>query len=295
MSEDIKGESSIYSKNGLKGVNLSSGAFVGYRTGIRKKTSEVSDTGDETARLAARFPAAVTDTGDEADRLAKRFPGAEPEIEMPAEVENFEVDFANNQLPSEDTNDLRAILKVPTEYLSGNFGDVFASYHGILFPYTPNIQIEHKAEYSPVTPLHSNYPINFYKYSSITDIGMTANFTVQGPQDALYYLAARNILAALTKMRFGVDPLAGSPPPICRLWAYGEYMLKNVPVVLTSFRNDLPDDVDYYRAFVNDENVMVPTKSTFTMNFKPTYSRKEMMDVNVPGYLQSAFKRRGYL
>ena len=294
MSEDVKGETSIYSKNGLTGVNLSSGAFVGYRTGIRKKPT-MTDTGDETNRLASRFPAPVTDTGDEADRLARRYPGAEPEPEPDVEVDNQQVDSENNTQVPDETEDMRVILKIPANYLNLEFGNVFAPYGGILFPYTPSIQFEHKADYSPTTPLHSNYPINFYKNSGLSDIGITATFTVQGPQDALYYLGAKNLLAALTKMKFGDDAFAGNPPPICRLYAYGEFMFKNVPVVISSFRHDLPDDVDYYRANINGENVMVPTKAQFTLNLKPTYSRKEMLNATVDGIFSGSSRKKGYL
>jgi hypothetical protein len=147
-----------------------------------------------------------------------------------------------------------------------------------------------------MTPLHSNYPINFYKNSSISDISLTANFTVQNDDDAYYYLGMVRILTALTKMRFGSEPLAGSPPPICRLFAYGEYVLKNVPVVLTSVRHDLPDDVDFYTTSVlGDGNVSVPIKAAFTLSMKPTYSRAEMLNATVDSYLNNGQPGKGFL
>jgi hypothetical protein len=148
-----------------------------------------------------------------------------------------------------------------------------------------------------MTPLHSNYPLNFYKNSGISDITLTAPFTVQNDDDAYYYLGMVRILTALTKMRFGAsDRLAGSPPPVCRLYAYGEYVLKNVPVVITSVRHDLPDDVDFYTTSVlPGETVSVPTKATFTVGLKPTYSRQEMASVTVGAFLNNAVKGQGYL
>ena len=292
MSQDIKGEYNIYSRNGFQGVELGTGAVIGYRTGIRKPPGEQGpDTGDEQARLLARYP---KPTGPARD-LGNVPNGAEPPKEPPPQVENVQVDANNVQIPADEEEDLRAILKVPPYYLSGEFGNLFVPYGGILFPYSPSIQVESKADYTDSGPLHSNYPINFYKSSAISDIGMTANFTVQGPRDAGYYLGAIRILSALTKMKFGGDAMAGTPPPICRLFAYGEYMIKNVPVVITSFRHDMPDDTDYYRAVVNNEQVMVPTKSQFTINYKVTYSRKEMMEAGVDAFISGDLYGRGYL
>ena len=44
----------------------------------------------------------------------------------------------------------------------------------------------------------------------------------------------------LTKMPFGDDPNAGSPPPVCRLFAYGDYQLDATPVVVKQFKIDYP-------------------------------------------------------
>jgi hypothetical protein len=43
----------------------------------------------------------------------------------------------------------------------------------------------------------------------------------------------------------GLDPKAGNPPPIVKLNGYGNYMFKNIPVVVTSFATTMPNDCDY--------------------------------------------------
>ena len=43
----------------------------------------------------------------------------------------------------------------------------------------------------------------------------------------------------------GSDPKAGNPPPIIFLNGYGNYVFKNVPVVVTSFSTTLSNDTDY--------------------------------------------------
>jgi hypothetical protein len=43
----------------------------------------------------------------------------------------------------------------------------------------------------------------------------------------------------------GNDPKAGNPPPIVMLNGYGNYVFKNVPVIVTSFSTTLSKECDY--------------------------------------------------
>jgi hypothetical protein len=192
--------------------------------------------------------------------------------------------------------DLRTKIIVPSDYLTpltSGWADALKNIRGIIFPYTPTITTEHKAEYNQLNPLHSNYSINFYKHSAVGDITISGTFSVQNASDAVNYLSTVHLLRALTKGRFGgSDPLRGSPPPVCRLYAYGTFMLQNVPVAITSFRNDLNADVDYY--YLSD-NILgesyVPVKSTIQIICKPMYSRKEMLDAPVQYWLGDSRQR----
>ena len=75
------------------------------------------------------------------------------------------VTAANVQSKTLSSKDLRVRIKVPTEYQKV-FPTFKSDFHGgIIFPYTPQISVEHRAEYTPQTPLHSNYALNFYKNS----------------------------------------------------------------------------------------------------------------------------------
>jgi len=299
MPGNILGEASPLARatevaqNGFTGVNLSSGAFIGYRN-PKRQPKEHTGSGAGSSAFAANDPRRVDIAGPARD-TGNATPNAEPTQEEPAKVQNQEVTADGGSQQVDNMRDLRAVLKVPPSYLGGNFSDIFTRYGGILFPYTPQITLESKAEYTSNTPLHSNYPINFYKSSAVSDITVTAQITVQNQEDAEYYVGMVRMLSALTKMRFGDDPLAGSPPPICRFYAYGEYMLKNVPVVITSFRHDLPDDCDFFTTYVLGERVSVPTKASFTINLKPTYSRKEMAQLTVDAFVKNTFAGRGYL
>jgi hypothetical protein len=225
--------------------------------------------------------------------------------------------FAIAAMPSEpkfkfngaDTSDYRVKLIIPDFYLQpGMLTNPLVGKGGILFPYTPQITFEQSADYASANPTHSNFTVYSYKSSKISTISLTAKFTVQNDQDAEYYLAVLNCLRALTKMRQGVDEQAGAPPPVCRLNAYGPNMFNNVPVVITSFRTELPTEVDYYSSnqsteirgdeqgayqpIMNGVN-MVPTMSSITMSLLPMFSRKEMLNYNVTGWLKQTGK--GYL
>ena len=201
-----------------------------------------------------------------------------------------------NGMTRNGKTDLRTKILVPSSYLTqltSGYNNVLSNLQGIIFPYTPTISLEHKAEYTSQNPLHSNYSINFYKHSAVGDINIIGIFTVQTVADAVTYLSTIHLLRALTKGRFGgSDPLRGSPPPVCRLWSYGTFMLQNVPVAITSFRHDLNPDVDYF--YLKDgvfQEAYVPVRSSIVLNCKPMYSRKEMLDATVPDWLGSKNQR----
>jgi hypothetical protein len=201
-----------------------------------------------------------------------------------------------NSMTRNGKTDLRTRIMVPNSYLTqltSGYKNNLGLLQGIIFPYTPTITYEHKAEYATQNPLHSNHSINFYKYSAVGDISISGVFTVQSRADAVTYLSILHLLRALTKGRFGgSDPLRGSPPPVCRLWSHGTFMLQNVPVAISSFKNDLMPEVDYF--YLKDavfQEAYVPVKSTIALTCKPMYSRKEMLDATVPDWLSSKNQR----
>lgn len=201
-------------------------------------------------------------------------------------------------------NDLRVKIRVPQNYwtkLTTGMDNELKTLQGIIFPYTPSISTEFGADYTALTPLHSNFPINFYQRSKVGDISVTGKFTVENTSDAVIYLATVHLLRALTRMRSGGktgDTDSGSPPPVCRFDAYGEMMYSNIPVVIKSFRFELPDGVDFFTIKGTDAfgPTSVPTLSTIAVTLTPMYSRNEMQKFSVTNYIQSNnFKKGGYL
>ena len=121
---------------------------------------------------------------------------------------------------------------------------------GVIFPYTPQIQINYGAHYESPDVAQTNYKIFQYKNSSIDNIQITCDFTAQDTTEAEYLMAVIHFLRSVTKMFYGQDqlPRNGTPPPLCYLSGLGAFQFDNHPLVITNFTYTLPNDVDYIRA-----------------------------------------------
>ena len=119
---------------------------------------------------------------------------------------------------------------------------------GIIFPYTPTIDVQYRAEYTNYSPTHSNYMHYFYKGSSVQTVQLQAEFTAQDTVEAEYLLACIHFLKSCSKMFYGQDAQRGSPPPLVYLSGLGEYQFNEAPCAITEFNYNLPSDVNYIRA-----------------------------------------------
>jgi hypothetical protein len=119
---------------------------------------------------------------------------------------------------------------------------------GVVFPYTPRIDMTYSAEYNPADPVHSNYRAYFYKGSRVGEIVLNADFTAQDSTEADYLLATIHFLRSCTKMFYGQDKERGTPPPMVFLSGLGEFQFNEHPCVISQFNYNLPSDVDYIRA-----------------------------------------------
>lgn len=144
----------------------------------------------------------------------------------------------SNYLYNDDSNYLLSPLRVS---------------NGVIFPYTPQVQVAYAASYDAQDVAHSNYKLYFYKNSSIENISITTEFTAQDTYEANYLLAVIHFFKSVTKMFYGQDqnPINGSPPPICYLDGFGTYQFNKHPLLITNFQYTLPNDVDYIRATVS--------------------------------------------
>lgn len=116
---------------------------------------------------------------------------------------------------------------------------------GLIFPYTPSIKISSSATYGSAPTTHTNYSFYAFKNSDPGTITIEAPMNVEDSSQGLYWIAAVHYLRSLTKMFSGNDPKAGNPPPVVMLNGYGNYVFKNVPVVVKSFSTTLDSKCDY--------------------------------------------------
>lgn len=146
-----------------------------------------------------------------------------------------------------NANDWRVRLSLPTwpSFRTSAVLKPLKDAGGLVFPYTPNIQMSSTATYSTIDTVQTNHTFRAFQNSDPGTITITAPMNVEDPTQGLYWIAALHYLRSLTKMFTGNDPKAGNPPPIVHLNGYGNYVLKNIPVVVTNFSTTLDDKCDY--------------------------------------------------
>ena len=158
--------------------------------------------------------------------------------------------------------------------------------NGVIFPYTPQIQITYAAHYDAAEVTHSNYKIFQYKNSSVDQVQITCDFTAQDTYEANYLLAVIHFFRSVTKMFYGNDqiPKPGTPPPLCYLSGLGGFQFDDHPLVINSFNYNLPNEVDYIRA--SSPTLMPGVNSTGynsnTKNSTPTASDIRMATGETP-------------
>lgn len=244
-------------------------------------------------------------------RAANLLPGGEPSAGGAAASASF----------VSSAKDWRVRLSLPQNeaFLSSGVLKPLIATNGLVFPYTPSIQIQHSAVYNPFNPVHSNYPVLQYQHSSVDAFSVSAPFYCEEASEAAYWIAAVHFLKSVTKMRFGPDANAGAPPPILKLNGYGDYVFKNVPVVVTSFTLDLPNSDDYIStgiSYLSEEERLqaeedwemgdqsedytepegtpkgiswAPVKSTLQITLQPIYSREQMRQFSLDKFVKGDY------
>lgn len=149
---------------------------------------------------------------------------------------------------SDANNDWRVRLSIPSGagFESSPVLQPLKDAGGLIFPYTPSINIASSASYDPQSLTHTNYPFVTYSSSKPSDIQISAPFFVEDAVQAAYWIACVHFMRTVTKMFTGeAGDLSGNPPPILFLNGYGDYVFKQVPVVVTSFSINLDASSDY--------------------------------------------------
>ena len=189
---------------------------------------------------------------------------------------------------------------------------------GLVFPYTPTIIVAHSANYNTMAPTHTNYPYFAYQNSQVDQLVITGDFFVQNGVEAQYWVSALHYLRSMTKMFYGGEAeTLGAPPPVVHLSGYGDFIFNKVPVIITQFTIDLPQDVDYiatgHPQGVNEvppnhpeakqaatdkraNNIgWAPAQSLITVTVQPIYSRMKVSKFNYGKFVNGDTLGKGYI
>tara|TARA_B100000073_G_scaffold55330_1_gene40928 strand:+ start:984 stop:1667 length:684 start_codon:yes stop_codon:yes gene_type:complete len=124
---------------------------------------------------------------------------------------------------------------------------------GVLFPYTPMIQVQHATvNYGQYDLAHTNYDYMAYQRTSSPSATVTGVFGAHTQDEAEYMMAVIHFFRTVTKSAFGgivSDPFdlqnRGSPPPKLAFSAYGDAMFNKTPIYIRTVAFGLDQDVDY--------------------------------------------------
>jgi hypothetical protein len=170
---------------------------------------------------------------------------------------------------------------------------------GVIFPYTPAIDMAYKANYQPYDLTHSNYRGYFYKNSAIDAINIRGTFTAQDTTEANYLLAVIHFFRSVTKMFYGQDAERGSPPPLTYLSGFGDYQFREHPCLVSQFNYNLPADVNYIRAqsvLSNGNNLLNARKRQTVLGNPLSYALQRLSTVGMSkGGLDQPFAPGGSL
>lgn len=226
--------------------------------------------------------------------------------------------FLNNSQPN-NSIDWKVRLSVKPGsgifYMAG--GELLAplanrenGFHGVIFPYTPQITTTYVANYHSMRFTHSNYTHHAYENSEVQAISITADFTAQNKIEAQYVLACIYFFRAATKMFFGQSRNAGNPPPLVYLDGYGEKYFNQVPCLISNFTHTMPADVDYIETtgtgggspnifgdqeYASGQSTRVPTISQIQLTLLPTYSKDTIATFDLDQFAQGQLVNKGFI
>ena len=193
-------------------------------------------------------------------------------------------------------NDWRVRLSIPMTHnfmSSSILGPLYETDYSLVFPYTPNIIVNSTAKYNSLAPTHNNYAYPAYESSAVEQITITGEFSAENPIEAEYWVAANHYLRSVSKMAYGESTTLGTPPPVVRLNGYGDFVFKDVPVVVESFMMNLPKDVDYIKADVGPGGSWVPTLSEISVTLRVAYSRDSVNKFSLDSFVAGEYLAGG--
>lgn len=142
--------------------------------------------------------------------------------------------------------------------------------NGIIFPFTPSINVKQNASWSSQSLTHSLQDYYYFKTIQSTEISISGRFSAQNHYEGRYLLAVLHFLRSYAKMYFGTaesEEKRGLPPPVLLLDGYGNYIFDSLPVIILDWSFEFPSDVDYVKIIfdnssgINNQNLSNPVST----------------------------------
>lgn len=217
------------------------------------------------------------------------------QLRLPPEIANTDSPVTGGStMPtwsSDEAPDWRVRLSIPkiATFMNSAILAPIVETNGLIFPLTPQIRIGHKAGYEQTSPVHTNYEFINYKASSIETININAQFFVEDYHDGVHWVAAKHYLDSVTKMFYGESEFTGAPPPVVKLYGYGDHVFNGTPVVITGYSVDLPNEVDYVEIPIPGNYAYVPVVSTFSIQLQVLYSRESIRTFDFTRFVNGGY------
>ncbi len=206
----------------------------------------------------------------------------------------------SSDLPASVTNILNSIQNPAMSSIlstgnstSGSLLSPLVATQGLMFPYTPQIQYTGTANYGTQTPVHANQDYRYYTNTASTTVTIMGTFTAQTNDEATYMLASLHFLRTVTKMRFGASSSPGLPPPVLVLNGYGSGVFYNLPVIVTNFALELPNNVDYVKTTSAGITAWLPAHTTITVTCVVQNTPNKLRTFNWDAFASGALLAQG--
>lgn len=217
------------------------------------------------------------------------------QLRLPPEIANTDSPVVSGSTTptwnSDEAPDWRVRLSIPPigTFMNSAILAPLIESNGLIFPLTPQIRIGHKAGYDQTSPVHTNYEFVNYKASSIETININAQFFVEDYLDGAYWVAVKHYLDSVTKMFYGESEFTGAPPPVVKLYGYGDHVFNGTPVVITGYTLDMNNDVDYVEIPIPGNYAYAPVISTFSITLQVLYSRESIRTFNFTKFVNGGY------
>lgn len=182
----------------------------------------------------------------------------------------------------------------------GNLLSILYSSNGVIFPFTPTVNISHNANYSTIDVVHANQEYHAYKNTEALKLNISGKWSANNAREAQYALACIHFLRSCTKMHFGEtesDATRGLPPPYLLLSGFGQYIFNDLPVIVNNISHDYNDNVDIVPVDWNGERLAwIPILQTITVQVTVQNTPKKMRQFNFDDYVSGKLiKNKGMI